>query len=457
MIKVNSVRKHMPDTFTEVTKQGWGSRIMKSIGGVLIGLLLFMISFVVLYMNEGRVDLSAIAKDAIELSASSSTPDSSATGKLVSVTGRMDSEEVLGDGDYLAPGKYLAYERVAEMYAWDERKETESETSTGGSETTKTTYYYTKVWTEDPEDSDDFRQPSGHENPEMTVSNKSGNVESGTIGAYTVNMQGIELRGLRDLPLTQANTNLEDEARIEKGYVFMGTGSVGSPQVGDIRVSYKTLNQGTNVTAFGKLSGDTIETHNTKKAKVHYLYAGSRDAALDNMHNEYVMSLWVTRAIGFILMWMGLAMIFKPLSVFLDVLPILGKVSRAAVGLITFVVAFILSLLTIIVSMLLHNPFVMVAVLVAVIGGGVYLFKKSRKPRQGPGEAGTQSETSRPAMTAAAPPINPQLKTYIDKARESGMDDGSIRKALVDSGWQADQVDSALRQSSPAPPPPPQG
>ena len=39
---------------TEVTTQGWFSRIMESIKGVLVGLICFVASFPLLWWNEGR-------------------------------------------------------------------------------------------------------------------------------------------------------------------------------------------------------------------------------------------------------------------------------------------------------------------------------------------------------------------------------------------------------------------
>ena len=41
------------DSFTEVTSQGLGSRLMESIKGVLVGLVMFIAAFPVLWINEG--------------------------------------------------------------------------------------------------------------------------------------------------------------------------------------------------------------------------------------------------------------------------------------------------------------------------------------------------------------------------------------------------------------------
>lgn len=52
--------------------------------------------------------------------------------------------------------------------------------------------------------------------------------------------------------------------------------------------------------------------------------------------------------------------------------------------------------------------------------------------------------------------MNPALTDYIKRKRDIGLDDESIRKFLLEQGWQADEVDKALTLSpeNDAPPPP---
>ncbi|MEA3249605.1 MAG: TMEM43 family protein [Patescibacteria group bacterium] len=438
----------MADQFTQVTHKGWGSRITGSIKGVLFGLILFVASFVLIYWNEGRVDLSDIAKKATELDPTAITTEADIQGGMVSLTGDITSEQQLDDGLFLQPGEYVAYERIAEMYAWEEDEESESDTELGGGETTTTTYTYRKTWTEDPEDSSRFKRPSGHENPEMAVVGENGTVEDANIGAYTVNMQGIDLRNLQSLSLDESITNLTEGAKLEGGYVFIGKGSVSGPEVGDIRISYEVMRDGTNVTVFGKLNDSTIGAYFKDDTKLHYLYPGTRDAALANMHQEYLMALWAFRALGFILMWIGLMMLLAPLSVFLDVLPIMGKVSRSAVAFVTFLAALALSVVTMVVSALLHNPLALIVVLAVAVAGGVYYFERHRKSD----DATEAGPTVTPTMQ-----VNPQLAGYVAKARQSGMDDTKTKESLIGAGWPADQVDAALKSGAGVPPPPSPG
>ena len=50
-----------PDSITEITRTGFGSRILGSVVGMLIGFLLLIASVILLYWNEGRAVQAATA------------------------------------------------------------------------------------------------------------------------------------------------------------------------------------------------------------------------------------------------------------------------------------------------------------------------------------------------------------------------------------------------------------
>jgi len=386
----------MPNSFVEVTRKGWGSRIMSSFMGVVFGIALFLGSFVLLYWNEGRVDLSRVAMKALPVRVEA--VDATANGKLVSVTGKATTEESVGDGIYLKPGNWIAVERKVEMYAWEETKTTKSQTNVGGSETETTTYTYNLVWTENPESSGNFRQPAEHENPGMSIESGKFRVASAKVGAYDLAIGEITLPESRELVLDASLINVEGgvvdasapnaagsvEGGVVEGsvlaggvvaadskYLFKGQGTLGGPQVGDLRISYFIVPNDFDATAFGKLEGKTIRPFLAEKGAVlHRLFYGSRDSAIQTMSTEFKVLTWVLRGVGFLMMFIGLAMIFGPVSVFLDVLPIFGSISRFAVGGLAFVVSLVLSLVTIFVSMLFHS---LMAVFIVVVGISVAL------------------------------------------------------------------------------------
>jgi len=362
----------MPDQFTETTTTSYGSRIVNSIKGVVIGFILFIASFGLLYWNEGRVDLSTIAKTAVEINSQSINTDATLNGKLVSTTGIVSSNELIGDNLFLKPDKFIAVGRKVEMYAWIEERETHSKTKVGGSKIKETTYKYRKEWTEKPESSSNFRYPEGHENPQKSFDSYINKVTAATIGVYNFNPQSITLPEFTKLLLNSQNVELTQGAiLVSDSYIFVRkseSGSFENPQIGDLRISYNVLYPNFNGTIFGKLNGNKIDPYFDKNGnRLYRLFIGTREEGIAAFHSEYTILLWILRLVGFLMMWLGLMALFGPISVFLDILPIFGALSRSIIGLITFIVAFILTIVTILVSMLLYNLVALIITLIITV------------------------------------------------------------------------------------------
>ena len=367
----------MVNSFTKTTRTGYGSRILASITGVIFGIVLFIGSFALLYWNEGRADLSKIAVTAIDISVDVGT---AVEGSLVSASGVLSSTETLGD-DYLVAGSYIAVDRTVEMYSWVEDTETSSTTNTGGSETTTTTYNYKNEWTEYPSDSTKFEYPSDHYNPPRALESAEKRVSAATVGTYSIDIANVTLPAFSEVSLTEQNTILPSitgmTASLSGGYIYVGKGAVATPQVGDLRIKYTVINTGGNVTVFGQLGGGQISTYKDADNNVLFrIFNATRDEAITILHAEYVTSLWMLRLLGFVMMWVGMMMIFAPLSTVLDVLPFLGGVSRFIIGAITFVVAVVFAGVTILVSMVVHSVIALVIVAVLAIGSVVMIGKK---------------------------------------------------------------------------------
>lgn len=368
------------DQYTHVTKRGYGSRIWGSIKGIVVGILLFIISFGVLYWNEGRVDLSKVAETAIEVSADS--VENSADGQLVSVSGMVKTDETLGDGLYMNPSDYMALKRTVEMYAWIETTETETEKNLGGSETETTIYTYEEGWTEYPTDSSEFEHPVGHENPTKSVDSDYFTVSSATVGAYDINPNKITLPGFKPITLEKANLTFPEDVKLSGNkYLFKGVEDMQNPIVGDVRISYSIVPAKFDGTVFGKLNGSKVDPYVQKKAKLYRAFYGTRDEAIMTMATEHKILTWILRAVGFLMMWIGLGMVLGPVSVLLDVVPFFGKVSRFAIGAATFLVALVLSITTILVSMIFHNIIALIVIVALTAGTLFYFFKTKGKKK----------------------------------------------------------------------------
>lgn len=120
----------MDDHIPETGATGFFQIIQQSVKGVGIGLILFLASFVVLWWNEGRIDVSEVARKSRPVNAD--TIDMAADGELVSVTGKLESEESLGDPGHLDFGPYIKLSRKAEIFAWVEHRSTVTEKNWGG-------------------------------------------------------------------------------------------------------------------------------------------------------------------------------------------------------------------------------------------------------------------------------------------------------------------------------------
>ena len=182
---------------TEVTRQGWGSRLMDSIKSVLFGLLLFALSFVVLFWNEGRAVQTSNSLDegaGAVLPTPSDKVDSAREGKLVHMVGKATTDEILKDGEFNVSANATRLLREVEMYQWKEKEHTEEVKEIGGSVKKTTTYTYEKTWSEHPVDSSEFRE-AGHDNPAMNYQSKSFTAENVAFGAFKLTTSQVELMG----------------------------------------------------------------------------------------------------------------------------------------------------------------------------------------------------------------------------------------------------------------------
>ena len=144
-----------------VQTQGYGSRLVESIKGVLFGVVLFAISFPLLWWNEGRAVQTARSLEEGATSVVSVTGlVPSNEGKLVHFSGQATTAETLADHELGVTALALRMQRNVEMYQWYEKSE--SHENTGGSKTT--VYTYDKKWSPSLIRSTDFKE-SGHDNP----------------------------------------------------------------------------------------------------------------------------------------------------------------------------------------------------------------------------------------------------------------------------------------------------
>ncbi|MBQ2380838.1 MAG: hypothetical protein II295_10675 [Akkermansia sp.] len=216
---------------TETTTESWGSRLGGSIKGVAIGGVLFLAGIPLLFWNEGRAVKTA---KALEEGASvcvklpnADTLDATMDGKLVHVTGKAVTEETLSDDIFtgLAPTA-IRLTRKVEYYQWVENEKKEKKKNVGGSETTVTTYTYSKKWVTSPVDSSSFRE-AGHDNqvflPEATDRNIV--AQTARYGAFELTPDQINrISGAKPVELKPEYIpdSLKGRVTLSGGYAYVG-------------------------------------------------------------------------------------------------------------------------------------------------------------------------------------------------------------------------------------------
>ena len=365
------------DSFREVATTSWFSRIGSAFKGILIGLILFVVSFPLLFWNEGRsVQRYKTLKEGSQLvvSVASDRVDPANEGKLVHVTGRADTAEVVADPVFGVSANALKLRRRVEMFQWEEKSESTTKEKVGGGTETVTTYTYGKTWATDRIRSADFKNPAGHQNPDsMPFESDSFMADVITLGAFTLSPElAGSINNFEPLPAGDIESlpeSIKSKAKLHNTGYYIGADPT-APQVGDLRVTFE-IAPATDVSVIAQQAGDSFGAYTTKAGgSLMLLHMGIRTAG-DMIQSEVEsnkMLTWILRLVGFILMFVGLNLIVKPLSVIADVLPFLGTIVEAGTGIISFLVAAVLSTTTIAIAWIVYRPLLGIALLAVTLG-----------------------------------------------------------------------------------------
>ena len=385
---------------TETTTVGWGERLGSSIKGVLFGLILFVIGIPVLFTNESNYANTAKALNegedvCIEVD-SPATVDPEMDGKLVHMTGMADTKEVLSDDAFGVSVTAIRLERKVEMYQWIEESRSQKKKKLGGGEDTVTTYTYTTDWVENAIDSSRFNE-SGHDNPGVMefTSDKTlaGNV---SFGAFNLNPGQIERIGsAQDYKFPTNFVCKVDRVKVSGTTIYVPNAETrnnplnnrdvaSQARIGDMRVKFSVIYPH-NISIVAKQRGDSFVGYTAKSGKgkkVDLLANGIKDAAemFAAARSGNSMFTWFVRIGGFVLMFLGLSMVLKPLSVIADVLPILGDIVEIGAGIVAFVIALVCAFVTIAIAWLFYRPEVAIPLLAAA-GGLVWWLKLKKKKK----------------------------------------------------------------------------
>jgi hypothetical protein len=375
--------------------------------GAIVGFTLFLVAFPVLWWNEGR---AVRTHKSLQEGAGAVIPvfagkvDRTNEGKLVHLSGRATTTEVLADPFFKVSANALRLRREVQMYQWVEDKRSETRKKLGGGEETTTTYSYDKQWSSRVVQSSSFKRPAGHENPGfMRHESASWNAATVTLGAFTMNPSlRDDIGGSEPVPVTPevlaalgvgapvkaatpapargkrrgkpaalsvvrtASPGGASAFKADGEGLYLGADPA-SPAVGDLRIRWTRVAP-TDVSVIARQSGSTFGPYQTAAGKpLEMLSMGTVSAPqmFANAEQANVVFSWLLRAGGFLLMLFGVYSLMKPFAVVADIVPFIGSLLRVGLGLFAFVIAAPLSLMTIAVAWIFYRP-----LLGALLAGG---------------------------------------------------------------------------------------
>ncbi|MFK5970046.1 MAG: TMEM43 family protein [Candidatus Marithrix sp.] len=371
-------------SYTEITTESWWSRIKSSFGNIIIGLILFLVAFPLLFWNEGRAVYRAQTLEegiSIVTSIEANQINKKNEGKLVHLTGNTESNETLADIRFgVTQDNILKLHRLVQMYQWQEHKHSETTEKLGGSTETVTTYSYSRNWDSSISNSSNFKQSEEHQNPSTMLFNSGTfQVKQVTIGVFTLPSSLVsQINNYQKLPVT--NTTLVAEEIRGKLQVYDNAYYIGEnpaqPQIGDLKISFEIITP-SMISIIAKQINSTFEIYTTQiGGKIELFEYGNVSAENMFQHEQEfnVMLTWLLRAVGFLIMFIGLNLIFGVLRTLAAIVPFIADIVGFIGGLVTFIIAMVLSLITIAIAWFVYRP--LLGILLLIIAGSLLYFLK---------------------------------------------------------------------------------
>jgi hypothetical protein len=406
--------------YTETTTRSYGQRLTASFRSVGSGLLLFIAGTALLFWNEGnfvktRKVINEAQGEVIKVDDVGAL-NADLNAKLIHSVAKALTADTLRDETFGVAVNAVKLSRKVEYYQWVEKSELKTRDKIGGGEETVTTYTYEKRWCNKPVESEDFHDPAyRNKNSQLTVLDDREQVATlVTWGAYKLppfltNVIGgttatpvymsDDTKAKWEKSLSQnaqsptlagavAQTVVDSIFKTEAEYVHVQGNTVyfgrkpDAPEAGDLRITFTCVPAGGDLSIIAQVQGNTFTPYVAKNGKTFSSVSNgavSAEQMFAGEHKSNSMWTWIWRIVGWLLVTGGLRGMFGILPALFKMLPFLGNIVGAGVGLVYKVFGFVWSLLIVAVSWLFYRPVIGVALFAVAVAGIVYLRKKSKR------------------------------------------------------------------------------
>lgn len=379
----------MTETFEVESSTSWLSRLVESFKKVLIGIVLFLVSFVVLFWNEGRAvsEVQGLKKGKeLTVSVKSDKVDPDYEGKLVHLTGQATTKEIISDPLFGLKDNVLKLQRKVEMYQWKEEKKSKRKKKLGGGTKTVTTYTYREAWSEQLIDSNKFHKKKFYNPSSKFVPSQTKIANVVMVGAFRLSnslLAGIsKYEPVAITGQEQLSPTIKGKFQAQGGkYYYMGNPN--DPKIGDIRVSFYVVRPCIVSIVSGQKGNTFYSFPVTEKKSINMIEVGdmTKDAMFQKAIAQAKLMTWILRLVGFIFMVIGISLVFSPLVTFADLIPIFGDILNAGVVIFAIAVSLPLTLITIAFAWLFYRPLLAVGLIVLGVGAffGIRNMTKKKK------------------------------------------------------------------------------
>ena len=378
------------------TKKSHGQSLSSSVKKIGTGIVMFIIGTILLFWNEGnyvktKKSINEAQSVVVEVDdVSSLNPD--LNGKLIYGVSKVQTNDILRDELLGISANAVNIWRLVEYYQLVEESTTSSR---GGSRSI--TYTYKKDWVGSPINSSGFKDPQYQSANSVIIE-----IEDDYVAADNVSWGAYQLPSFiideidEDLPidiqiseqqkaewekkLQLATKTSAENIHISDNEVYFGA-DPSSPAIGDVRVTVTYTPPGVDISLMAQVQDNTFTEFTAKNGIGFWSVENGVVSAAQMFENKVASNLmmtWILRALGMILILIGLKMMFSLLPALLNVLPFLGSIVSAGVGLVCIVFGLVWSFLIIGIAWLFYRPLIAIIFLL-IAGAGIWFLKKKTK------------------------------------------------------------------------------
>ncbi len=405
-------------------QHSYGSRIKNAFAGVIIGAILFLGSFALLAWNErdavrqtaaiNEIDQVALA----DVSIDQVQPENE--NKLVHMRGRAATQDVLENAQFGVRERAIRLRWDASIYQYEEDEKRRDRS---------TEYTYEREWVDQVINSSGFHDPAYRDKnagSRKTLNDGRQEAKDVRFGAFTLSDRLIDQIGneqqftltrgpmsasdrattpadanvsqaataeappdadpaAQDLPEGQTQTRSGASSNPSGGAVHNGvyyTGDPQNPRIGDEKIAFYWVAPEQDVALMAVQRGNGFTAYRTKAGVgKELLYMGllTKAEVIDKQKTEAAFKRWLFRLLGFLAMWFGLMLAFKPVKALLSFVPFVDDLVGAVLGFFTFGLAAAMSLVTIAIFWMAARPLMAIGLVALAAVLTFFLFR--RKPK----------------------------------------------------------------------------